>query len=178
MELGVKEGREMKRLLFAVTATVAAAALTPLAGADGSPQAVGAGARADASGQGINHFAVQVSEGENGVSGVFNLHGDGNPSATFRVDVKCDYIAGNVAVIGGVIVAAGDPTLIGHGYAVGFEDNGDPQGGATPDRVTNHDFFVEPGRTPPMTQADCATEAASGNLPDWHQMASGNVHIQ
>ena len=167
----------MKRLLLAGTATVVAAALTPLAGAVGSPHVVGAGTRADASGQGINHFAVQVSEGENGVSGVFNLHGDGNPSATFRVDVKCDYIAGNVAVIGGVILVAPDPTFIGHGYAVGFEDNGDPQGGATPDRVTNHDFFVEPGRTPPLTQADCAAEAASGNLSDWHPMASGNLQI-
>jgi hypothetical protein len=160
-----------------VTATVVAAALTPLAGAVGSPQVVGAGARADDSGQGINHFAVQVSERESGVSGFFTFHPDSDPSATFRVDVKCDYIAGNVAVIGGVILDAGDPTFIGHGYAVGFEDNGDPQGGATPDRVTNHDVFVEPGRTPPLTQADCATEAASGNLPNWHPMASGNVQI-
>jgi hypothetical protein len=167
----------MKRLLLAVTTTVVAVALTPLAGAVGSPQVVGAGTRANDSGQGINHFAVQVSEGVNGVSGVFVVHGDADPSATFRIDVKCDYIAGNVAVIGGVIVDAGDPTLIGHGYAVGFEDNGDPQGGATPDRVTNHDFFVEPGRTPPVTQADCAAEATSGNLSDWHPMASGNVQI-
>jgi hypothetical protein len=167
----------MKRLLVSVAAAVAAAAFTSLAGADGSPQVVGAGERANDSGQAINHFAVEVSEGSSGVSGVFVLHGVGDPSATFRVDVKCDYVAGNFAVIGGVIVDSGDPAFIGHGYAVGFEDNGDPQDGVTPDRVTNHDFFVEPGRTPPLTQADCAAEAASGNLADWHPMASGNVQI-
>jgi len=37
--------------------------------------------------------------------------------------------------------------------------------------------MVEPGRTPPLTQADCAAEAASGNLANWHLMASGNVQI-
>ena len=167
----------MKRLLSAVTAAVAAAAFTPLAGASGSPQVFGAGARATDSYVGTNHFMVEVSQGANGVSGVFTFHPDSAPSATFRVDVKCDYIAGTFAVIGGVIVDAADPSFIGHGYAVGFVDNGDPQGGVTPDLVTNHDFMTEPGRTPPMTQADCAAEAASGNLADLHLMASGNVQI-
>ena len=168
----------MKRLLLAVGTAIAAAALTPLAAVGSSgPQIVGAGARATDSSVGINHFAVQVSQGANGVSGVFTFHPDSDPSATFRVDVKCDYIAGNVAVIGGVIVDAADPSFIGHGYAVGFQDNGNPSGGVTPDLVTNHDFFVEPGRTPPVTQADCAAEWASGNLSDWHLMASGNVRI-
>ena len=168
----------MKRLLFAVGTAVAAAAFTPLAVADGShAQVVGAGARATDSYVGTNHFAVEVSQGVNGVSGVFTFHPDSDPSATFRVDVKCDYIAGNVAVIGGVIVDAADPSWIGHGYAVGFQDNGDPQGGVTPDLVTNHDVMIEPGRTPPMTQADCAAEAASGNHANWHPLASGNVHI-
>ena len=157
---------------------MAAAALTPLAAATGSnDQVVGAGARATDAGQGINHFAVEVSERPSGVSGVFTFHPDSDPSATFRVDVKCTYVAGNFAVIGGVILDAGDPAFIGHGYAVGFEDNGQPQDGNTPDRVTNHDVFVEPGRTPPVTQADCAAEAASGNLANWHPMASGNVQI-
>jgi hypothetical protein len=167
----------MTRLFLAVTAAVAAAALAPLAGAGGSAEIVGAGARANDAGQAINHFAVTVSQGPTGVSGVFTLHPDASPAATFRVDVKCDYVAGNFAVIGGVIVDAGDPSFIGHGYAVGFMDNGNPQGGITPDLVTNHDFMVEPGRTPPLTQADCAAEAASDNLPNWHPLASGNVRI-
>jgi hypothetical protein len=68
-------------------------------------------------------------------------------------------------------------SFIGHGYAVGFQDNGDPTGGVTPDLVTNHDFFVEPGRTPPVTQADWAAEWTSGNLSNWHLMASRNVRI-
>jgi hypothetical protein len=55
--------RRAHRLLLAATATVAAAALTPLTGALGSPQVVGAGARATDAGQGINQFAVDVSEG-------------------------------------------------------------------------------------------------------------------
>ena len=167
----------MRRLL-AVIAVTAAVVFVPLAGADGThTQVVGAGARATDSYVGTNHFAVQVSQDSNGVSGVFTLHPDSDPSARFRVDVKCDYIAGNVAVIGGVIVDAADPSFIGHGYAVGFQDNGNPQGGITPDLVTNHDFFTEPGRTPPLTQADCAAEWASGNLSTWHLMASGNVQI-
>jgi hypothetical protein len=167
----------VKRLLASVAAAVAAAAFTSFAGADGSPQIVGAGVRANASGQGILQFAVEASERTNGVSGVFIAHPVPNPSATLRVDVKCDYVAGNFAMIGGVIVDNEFPEFIGVGYAVGFEDNGDPQNGVTPDRITNQDFFAEPGRTPPLTQADCAAEVASGNLSGWHPMASGNVHI-
>ena len=172
----------MKRLLLcgaflAMTAAVVVTAFVPLAGAGGTAEIVGAGARATDAYVGINHFAVDVSQDANGVSGVFTFHPDGDPSATFRVEVKCDYIAGNVAVIGGVIVDAADPSFIGHRYAVGFQDNGDPRGGITPDLVTNHDVMVEPGRTPPLTQADCAAEAASGNLANWHLMASGNVQI-
>src|SRR6187455_1508120 len=110
----------MKRLLLGVTAAVAVMTFAPLAGAGGSPEIVGAGARATDAYVGINHFAVEVSQGVNGVSGVFTFHPDTDPSATFRVDVTCDYIVGNVAVIGGVIVDAADPLWIGHGYAVGF----------------------------------------------------------
>jgi hypothetical protein len=168
----------MKRVLLGLTAIAATAAFTPFAAAKQSgPQVVGAGARATDSYVGTNHFAVQVSQSANGVSGVFIFHPDSDPSATFHVDVKCDYITGKVAVIGGVIVDAADPSFVGHGYAVGFMDNGTPQNGVTPDLVTNHDFMVEPGRTPPLTQADCAAEAASGNLANWHLMASGNVQI-
>jgi hypothetical protein len=162
-----------------VAAAVAEAAFTPFAGAGGSDDyVVGAGTRAtDESGQIVNHFAVEAYDGPSGVSGSFTFHPENDPSATFRVAVKCTYVAGKVAVIGGVIVDAGDPAFTGHGYAVGFEDNGDPQGGTTPDRVTNHDIFIEPGRTPPLTQADCAAEAASGNLANWHPLASGNVQV-
>jgi hypothetical protein len=91
----------MKRLLLAIGTVVALAAVIPLA-ATGSydPQIIGAGARATDSYVGTNHFAVQVRQGVNGVSGVFTLHPDADPSATFRVDVKCDYIAGNVGMLG------------------------------------------------------------------------------
>jgi hypothetical protein len=169
----------MQRLLLAFGAAVAAAAFTPLAGAVGSyDQVVGAGTRAtDDSSQIVNRFAVQAFDGPSGVSGFYNVHPEGNPSATRRVDIKCTYVAGSRAVVGGIIVDAPNPDLIGIGFAIAFEDNGNPQGGVTPDRVSSNDFFTEPGRTPPLTQADCAAEAASGIFNTFHPMASGDIQI-
>jgi hypothetical protein len=83
------------------------------------------GARANDSGGIVNRFAVEASDGPSGVSGFYNVHPENDPSATRRVDVKCMYVAGNQVVIGGVIVDA-VPELIGVGFAIAFEDNGNP----------------------------------------------------
>src|SRR5262245_4962142 len=163
----------MKSLLIAAAAlaalcaallgtAVAAAALVPLAGA-GEPHGsvVGAGQRATDTGQILNHFAVSAQDGPNGVTGNYHVEGAGPGASSFDVDVKCTFIDGNQALIGGVIThEVNRPGLDGVGFAVAFQDNGNPGGGATPDRVSFNDFFVEPGRTPPTTQAECAAEAA------------------
>jgi hypothetical protein len=168
----------MERRFVALIAAVAAAAFSPLAGASGSyDYVVGGGERATQSGETVNHFAVSAHDGPNGVSGNYHVERAGGGSS-FDVDVKCTYVAGNRALIGGVIThEVNRPGLDGVGFAVAFEDNGQPQDGITPDHVSFFDFFVEPGRTPPMTQADCAAEAATGLLDTFQPMAAGNVEV-
>jgi hypothetical protein len=171
----------MKRLLLIAGAALAAATFVPLAGGGGSSYdyVVGAGERATDDGVPINHFSVSAQDGPVGVFGQYQRHSIGLTNE-LTVDVTCTYIAGNRAMIGGVIRKAVNvfPELEGIGFAVAFEDNGNPAAGVTPDRVSSFDFFAEPGRTPPMTQADCASEVeSSGIFNTFHPMASGNVEI-
>jgi hypothetical protein len=169
----------MNRALLGVAAVVAAAAFVPLAGAGGSFDYVtGAGERATESGDLVNHFAVNAQDGPNGVVGTYHAESAAPGASSFDVEVKCMYVAGNRALIGGIIThEVARPELDGVGFAVAFEDNGSPQGGTTPDRVSFSDFFVEPGRTPPTTQADCAAEAASLLQYPFQPMAAGNVTV-
>lgn len=171
----------MKRIFVVVTAAVAVATFAPLAssGSGSYDDVVGAGERATDDGVPINHFSVSAHDGPSGVSGQYQRHSIGLTNE-LTVDVTCTYIVGNRALIGGVVRKAVNvfPELEGIGFAVAFEDNGSPAGGMTPDRVSSFDFFAEPGRTPPMTQADCASEVASSGIFDtFHPMASGNVEI-
>jgi hypothetical protein len=169
----------MQRRFLALMAAVAAAAFTPLAGASGSyDYVVGGGERATQSGETLNHFAVSAHDGPNGVTGNYHVEAAGPGASSFDVDVKCTYMDGNQALIGGVIThQVNRPGLDGVGFAVAFQDNGNPAGGGTPDRVSFNDFFLEPGRTPPMTQADCAAEAATVFLDAFQPMAAGDVEV-
>ena len=166
----------MKRLLLAIAAIAVAATFIPLASASGPyDYVVGAGERATDTGVAINHFSVAAHDSNAGVTGQYQRHTIGQDTE-LTVDLKCLYVVGNQAVVGGVIRhAVNAPELEGVGFAVAFEDNGHPVGGVTPDRVSSFDFFVEPGRTPPMTQADCMAESFLFAL--FHPMASGNVKV-
>jgi hypothetical protein len=169
----------MKSPLIAVAAAVATTLFIPFADAGSSyDYVVGAGERATDDGIPINHFSVSAHDGPSGVSGQYQRHSIGL-SNEFTVDVTCTYIVGNRAMIGGIIrQAVGSPEIEGLGLAVAFEDNGTPAGGVTPDRVSSFDLFIEPGRTPPLTQADCAAEVeASGIFNTFHPMASGDVQV-
>ena len=88
----------------------------------------------------LTHFAVSAHNGPHGVSGSYssNSTSTGNPQLSFQGTVTCLSVAGDHAVIGGVITKADVADEVGNGFAVGFIDNP----GTTPDTVTLSDVFA------------------------------------
>lgn len=99
----------------------------------------------------LTHFAVSVQNGPLGVSGTYssNSTSTGNPQLSFQGTVTCLSVAGDHAVVGGVITKAEVADEVGNGFAVGFIDNP----GTAPDTVTLSDVFAP-------TPVDCDSEAA------------------
>ena len=146
----------MKRIVFCSSVALLLAGIAAIsAGAGGSYNSVsGAGWRGSPPNPtvAIRHFEVSAHDGPNGVTGQFSEDQKGNPTATFRGDVKCLVVTGNQAIVGGVITSSDDPANVGTGFAIGFQDNANPN----PDMVTLTDFQISP---PPQTAADCAAES-------------------
>ena len=163
----------MKRLFFVVAAVITAAAFIPVAVADCPyDYVVGAGERSG----NPEHFEVGAQTRPIGAFGQYQVMFANGQAAT--MNVTCLYVVGNRATVGGVITRAVPSTLEGLGLATAFEDNGNPVAGVTPDRQSGNDVFSEPGRTPPMTLADCIAESfLLGPPADWNPMTSGNVEI-
>jgi hypothetical protein len=173
-----KLGRHAQWLGVAMTVVAAAVALSAPAaagGGSGPSFVVGAGERGTPTGQVVNQFAVAAFGGANGALGLYHVRAAAPDAGEFDVAVKCIYAIGNLAVIGGVIVHEVNRPPVGTGFAIAFEDSGHPQGGVIPDRVSVNDFFTEPGRTPPTTQADCIAESFLFTL--MQPMVSGDIAV-
>ena len=146
----------MKRLAGCLGALALGVAVVPAlsAGSSGSPydSVNGSGWRGNivTPNTALTHFVVSAQNGPQGVSGSY--HSDsgtkGNPQLTFTGTVTCLYLAGDHALVGGVITKAAVPDEVGNGFAVGFIDTP----GATPDTVTLSDVFAP-------TPVDCGSEA-------------------
>ena len=113
----------------------------------------------------IGHFTVSASDGPRGVSGTYSSSAP-NQLLNFRGEVRCLYVNGDQAVVGGVVTSGGEPGQVGTVFAVGFVDNPSP----TPDVVTLTDVLSP-------TPIDCVAEAAAlfalPTLPFVH----GNVAV-
>ena len=142
----------MKRWASIVTAG-ALAALPALAVADPKdpPQdrVVGHGLLVAAS---ENHFAFSVHSGPQGEDpkGEVHFHDnttkDGTPKRSFQGDVTCLRVSGNRATF--VVVFRKLKNRSGDGTVITVEDNGNPPGPASPDRIGLRDFNGQPPPCP------------------------------
>lgn len=147
----------MKRFAGCLGALLLGVAVVPAisAGASGSPydSVNGSGWRGNIviPNTPLTQFAVSAQNGPLGVSGSFrsNSNSSGNPQLSFQGTVTCLLVAGDHALVGGVITKAEVAEEVGNGFAVGFIDNP----GTTPDTVTLSDVFAP-------TPVDCGSEAA------------------
>lgn len=147
----------MKRFAGCLGALLLGVAVVPAisAGASGSPydSVNGSGWRGNIviPNTPLTQFAVSARNGPLGVSGSFssNSNSSGNPQLSFQGTVTCLLVAGDHALVGGVITKAEVAEEVGNGFAVGFIDNP----GTTPDTVTLSDVFAP-------TPVDCGSEAA------------------
>ena len=113
----------------------------------------------------ITHFAVRAQDGPRGVSGTYSSMNSGNPLLNFNGKITCLYVAGDHAIVGGVVTSGGEPGQVGTGFAIGFIDNPSP----APDTVTFSD--VELG-----TPVDCAAETSLFTLETF-AVLDGNVVV-
>jgi hypothetical protein len=164
----------MKRVLAVVAVAAAAVTMLVSAGAalgkstDGLNIVVaGSGWRGNVSNPTtpITHFAVDAQTGPQDVSGTYSSMNASHPLLNFSGNVTCLYIAGNQAIVGGVVTSGGEPGQIGTGFAVGFVDNPSPTG----DTVTFDDLMLSP-------PVDCAQEAFLFTLTTF-PVLNGNVVI-
>jgi hypothetical protein len=165
----------MKRLAACLGALALGVAVVPAisAGSTGSPydSVNGSGWRGNIviPNTPLTHFAVSAQNGPQGVSGSYssNSTSTGNPQLSFQGTVTCLSVAGDHAVVGGVITKAEVADEVGNGFAVGFIDNP----GTTPDTVTLSDVFAP-------TPVDCDSEAAFlfGGIPTL-PFVQGNVVV-
>jgi hypothetical protein len=162
----------MKGLTASLCALAFAAALVPAVS-----NADGAGPFQSVSGSGwrgnitspmtpITHFTVDAFSGPTGVSGTYtSMNTLNNALLTFTGTVTCLYVAGNQAVVGGVVTSGGEPGQIGTGFAVGFADVASP----TPDTVTFGDLMLP-------TPVNCAAETSLFTLTTF-PVLNGNVVV-
>jgi hypothetical protein len=113
----------------------------------------------------ITHFAVRAQNGPQGVSGTYSSMNSGNPLLNFNGEVTCLYIAGDHAIVGGVVTSGGEPGQLGTGFAIGFIDN--PS--LAPDSVTFSDVEL-------AAPVDCAAEASLFTLETF-AVLDGNVVV-
>ena len=97
---------------------------------------------------GTRSFAFAVHSGGGGVAGTAFVNNP-NTGLTFTLSLRCFSRQGNEAIIGGVVTAANNPTILGWSYVFGIEDN--------PDIVT---FTLTDGDTSPTLTCDNALSAA------------------
>jgi hypothetical protein len=162
----------MKRLAAGLCTLAFAVALVP---AVSTASSAGAGESVTGSGwrgnlttpdTPITHFAVSAQNGAPGVAGVYSSMNASNALLNFRGDVTCVLVAGNHAVVGGVVASGGEPGQVGTGFAVGFVDNPSP----TADRVT----FTDTERATPV---DCIAEAVLFAMTTF-PVLRGNVEVE
>jgi hypothetical protein len=152
----------MKRLAACLGVLALGVAVVPAisSGSSGSPydSVNGSGWRGDLGRPNtrLTHFVVSAQNGPHGVSGTYSSDSSANPQLTISGTVTCLYVAGDHALVGGVITEADVADEVGNGFAVGFIDNP----GTTPDTVTLSDVFAP-------TPVDCGSEAAFlfGGIP-------------
>jgi hypothetical protein len=145
----------MKRFAACLVAVAFSVAVVPAisAGSSGGPYASvnGSGWRGGlfTPNTALTHFVVSAQNGPQGVSGTYisNSTSAGNPQLSFQGTVTCLYVAGDHALVGGVITKAEVADEVGNGFAVGFIDNP-----GTTDTVTLSDVFAP-------TPVDCGSEA-------------------
>lgn len=152
MERVTGKGTAMKRWASIVTAC-ALAALPALASADPNDpprdRVVGHGVVVAAS---ENHFAFSVHSGPQGEEpkGQVHFHDnttkDGTPKRRFQGDVTCLRVSGNRATF--VVDFSKLKNRSGDGTVVTVEDNGNPAGQASLDRIGLSDFNGQPPLCP------------------------------
>jgi hypothetical protein len=165
----------LKRLAACLGALALSVAVLPAisAGSSGSPydSVNGSGWRGNlvTPNTRLTHFVVSAQNGPQGVSGSYSSDSGrtGNPQLTFTGRVTCLDVAGDQALVGGVITKAAVADEVGNGFAVGFIDNP----GTAPDTVTLSDVFAP-------TPVDCGSEAdfLFGGIPTL-PFVQGNVVI-
>lgn len=167
-----------KALISAVVAAGALSLWPAFAGGDTGPfdYAVGSGEKPAIGIFPERHIAFSAHETTQGIQGHYNSKSSDAPLVNFSGRVTCLFVVGNRAIVGGVVTHAEDPTQEGTGFATAFEDNGEPTGGTPTDRASLTDVFIEPGRLPPVTEADCAAEA--GLFAFLEPISSGNFVIR
>jgi hypothetical protein len=114
-------------------------------------------------------FAFSAHNGPGGPSGEYTRSGS-NGSIRITAAITCLQVTGNRALLGGVIRRSNDPSFpAGTTVALAVEDNGNPAGGVSPDRVSFTDFT---GAPPPI---NCSDEAFLFAL--LQPVADGNVGV-
>jgi hypothetical protein len=113
----------------------------------------------------VTHFVVSAHNGPAGVSGTYISMNADNPLLNFSGDITCLYLAGDHAIVGGVVTRGGESGQIGTGFAVGFIDNSSP----TPDAVTFGDLEL-------ATPVDCAAETFLFTLTTF-PVLDGNIVV-
>jgi hypothetical protein len=155
--------------LAAVVFAALASVLAPSVQA-GSPDdyTTGGGHRAAGGGKGTT-FAFSAHNGPNGPSGEYTRSGS-NGALRITAAITCLQVTGNHALFGGVIRHSNDPAFpAGTTVALAVEDNGNPVGGVSPDRVSFTDFTMA---APPL---DCSDELFLFAL--LQPVADGNVLV-